>query len=590
MGKEDNLDLTLLILIKGDFMLKLQKEESKLNLFAFFVFVACSVFLFWKAKYGYIFNDEPFMVTLGHRLIKGDKLFVNEYNLAQMIGLLQAPFVWIFTAVTKSTNGLILFIRYMYVVWWILTSIILYLRLKQYGWISLVAVLYYALFTPLDEMSLTYNAMALSCIMLFSTYFLVDGNRLKDYLTGLVLSLSVIAYPYMVLLYIIWAFSVVIINTVFKKRVLNPYRIFDIKKFLRISSVCGLCAVVLLIFIFSAGSGSVISSLKIILSSRASSDISKSFIGLLYLVLSLERYLRLLFVAAVLILVVSLLDRNRYKRKLLYFSVQSLIWSCSIAIIIIKQFLNFNVVMLPVSFLGIQALVLTKKRNWLLFLSLGLTGIIYSYIAFISSDTGLKAISTGSVPLGIAAWILIYDFYKESEIKTKTFKPIPIILLCGIIFVQLFGQMVLKIQRNYWDEKTENLNSVISVGAANGIITTYNNKTNYENVYDDIEKIKQAASGEKNLNFLSLSLFPSIYLDLDYNYATYSSWTYFQNSKNFERLNERLKRYYSSCPNKVPDCIYILNDDLEFLELLDFTDFSEYTKHNLKSGVLFMKN
>ena len=46
-----------------------------------------SGFLFWKACHGYIFNDEPFMISVGHRLIKGDQLFLHEWNTSQLIGL-----------------------------------------------------------------------------------------------------------------------------------------------------------------------------------------------------------------------------------------------------------------------------------------------------------------------------------------------------------------------------------------------------------------------------------------------------------------------------------------------------------------------
>ena len=157
-------------------------KKVSIDLMAIFILLICTVFLCQKARTGYIFNDEPFMITLGHRILKGDRFFIDEYNSAQLTGLFYVPFVWLFTAVTKSTTGMILFLRYVYVAWQVFVSVILYLRLKQYGWISIICVLFYVLFTPLDEMSLTYNVMASSCILLFDTYFLVKGNHIKDYL------------------------------------------------------------------------------------------------------------------------------------------------------------------------------------------------------------------------------------------------------------------------------------------------------------------------------------------------------------------------------------------------------------------------
>ena len=153
-----------------------------------------NIFLLWKANLGYIFNDEPFMITLGHRLIKGDRLLINEYNTTQLIGLFYVPFIYLFVTLTKSTAGIILFLRYIYVSWWIFTSVILYLIVRQYGKICLAVILFYLMFTPLDEMSLTYNAMALSSIVLFSSYFLVKGSRVKDYIAGVFLSKLIMCF------------------------------------------------------------------------------------------------------------------------------------------------------------------------------------------------------------------------------------------------------------------------------------------------------------------------------------------------------------------------------------------------------------
>ena len=247
----------------------LKAKLSKTDLIAVTVFVLSAIFLLWKANLGYVFNDEPFMITLGHRLIKGDRLLINEYNTTQLIGLFYVPFIYLFVTLTKSTAGIILFLRYIYVFWWIFTSVILYLRVRQYGKICLAVILFYLMFTPLDEMSLTYNVMALSSIVLFSSYFLVKGSRVKDYIAGVFLSMAVVAYPYLAILYFVWALSVILCNTVLKKRFVKTYRIFNLQKFLRITAVCAVCACLLVAFLLSGGIGNVFSSLKEVLSGGA---------------------------------------------------------------------------------------------------------------------------------------------------------------------------------------------------------------------------------------------------------------------------------------------------------------------------------
>lgn len=245
--------------------------------------------------------------------------------------------------------------------------------------------------------------------------------------------------------------------------------------------------------------------------------------------------------------------------------------------------------MFPISLLGLQAFVLTKNKNRLVFLTFGITGIVYSYVALVSSDTKWLAFATGSTPLGIAALIFIYEFYKETDKNNIKMKFVSTVCLCAVISFQLCGQCYIRAERNYLDKTSGELNTVINYGAAKGIITDSNNADMYEAVYADVEKMRKITDENNNLNFLSLSLFPSIYLDMDYQYGTFSSWTYFQNAENFPKMNERLKKYYRDNPYKDPDCIYILNDDLDILETLDFTDFSKYKRIEIKSGTVFIK-
>lgn len=40
--------------------------------FGFIILGCLFIFMLSRAKYGYIYNDEPFILTLGHRFMKGD--------------------------------------------------------------------------------------------------------------------------------------------------------------------------------------------------------------------------------------------------------------------------------------------------------------------------------------------------------------------------------------------------------------------------------------------------------------------------------------------------------------------------------------
>ena len=50
----------------------IKRNERIEKMVAVGVLVVTALFMLNRAKYGYIYNDEPFILTLSHRLIKGD--------------------------------------------------------------------------------------------------------------------------------------------------------------------------------------------------------------------------------------------------------------------------------------------------------------------------------------------------------------------------------------------------------------------------------------------------------------------------------------------------------------------------------------
>ena len=71
----------------------IESISKKRKLIFLISFVLGAVFLLWKMQYGYIFNDEPFILSLGHRFLKGDKLFINEWNGTQLFSLINFPII-----------------------------------------------------------------------------------------------------------------------------------------------------------------------------------------------------------------------------------------------------------------------------------------------------------------------------------------------------------------------------------------------------------------------------------------------------------------------------------------------------------------
>ena len=553
-----------------------------------FAFVMCvmALFLLWKAHQGYIFNDEPFMVSLGHRILKGDKLFIHEWNLTQTTGLFFAPFIWLYTTVTKqSTVGLILFCRIVYVFWWLLVGAILFRRMKQYGWIRIVAVVMFLLYTPLDEMTLTYNAMALSLLLLFVSYFFIDGNTILDYLNGVILAFAVLAYPTLIVIYFVYLIAVIIQNNFLIPKKQKTSRKFSWKVCARITAAAAVIAILFCSYIFSGGIQTFFESLGLIFTFE--SGRKQVLIKLIYY---LWKEFPIQTVIGSLTILASLLDRNRNRRSIIYMFIQIALFSISMFSVIVSDFYLFNVILIPLSFLGLQTYIFLREKDCVLTFAV-ICGVIYAFCAGFSSDTGLLAFSNGFAIIDIICVIVFFQYFSESlaDRESVHLRRVIAIALAFAMIVQVGSELYLKILRTYWDEVFPALNTEIQVGSAKGIITTVSNAENYESVYDDIQTIRSYTNNDKELEFLSLTLFPSIYLDMDYNYGCFSSWTYYNNGLNYDVLNDKLLKFYEKYPEKMPDIVYICSSDLEYLELITCIDFTGYSTLELKTGKVYIK-
>lgn len=561
--------------------------ESNLNILFLILITFGASFLFWKAQYGYIFNDEPFVLTLGHRLLKGDILCVHEWNSAQLFSFFSAAIIKLYETLNISEIKLILFSRYIFAVWWITVSCVLYFRLRKYGLISLAVMLYFLLFAPLDVMSVSYTSVSVSCLCLFATYFLTKGNFLTDILAGIILALGGLASPYIIFIYLIYALSVVIVNaTKFKRYPFASYKLFNLRVFINITIGASFVAVIFLYYMWGIGLSNILEFFT-----RKTAYKSTTF---MYKAISIIKTLVIQYpiqtIFGMLLIVLSAVDKKKYERRFIYFLIQTVFWGITIALIMLRLFSGtLNVIMLPITVLGLQAFILTKNKNIEVFLSLWVTGILFAIISNESSDTGIFAISMASTVSGIGSLLLISFFAKEFECEKSVIKRLVTFGLAAIVCVQLGSQLITRGLRTYWDAPLPKLNTKISVGVAKGIITTKEHALKYEEVYDDIMSIKQKASPDEKV--LIASLFPSAYLDLDMNYATYSSWTYIKNRNNFEGFIERLSQYYEENKEKLPQYIYVTNENADNVHLLEKAlNLSDYIRTDGKQGIIFEKS
>ena len=70
-----------------------RKEYRKQDLIFSCCITVCLFLQFWKAGLGFASSDETFYTVLGNRILQGDALFYDIYDISQMMTVFIAPFI-----------------------------------------------------------------------------------------------------------------------------------------------------------------------------------------------------------------------------------------------------------------------------------------------------------------------------------------------------------------------------------------------------------------------------------------------------------------------------------------------------------------
>ena len=528
-------------------MSEILKENSK-KIISYIAILLFSCFLFSRARYGYIYNDEPFILTLAHRLLKGDALLCDEWHPTQLTGYLNYFITKVYFMFHSSTEGMILNFRYIYVVLWTLTILVIYRRISKYTKkpiITCFACLYLLLFSSMDIMTLSYNFYSLAGVMLCYT-FVVTGNKKWEYfLSGIFYSIATLASPYLSIVFILYYIGYGIYKWILKKEINNKWK--EVTLYLLYGV---LVSVVLFVIFFFRHGGSIdkaIQTLHYVFTDNQYPNKSFAWTILGFLGTAYFKFYLFAF-----ILIGTYLIGKIFKRKdIRWFEVH-----CALFVLLMPWMRNnyryyyyFNKQIVQMCFLGFHALIINKNRNKT-FTVLYFVGFLFGFVLYATSDLQAIATSIGLCVSGFASFFLIYDCLNQYEINNI------IKWLCcfGVMIAQINCQVKLRNSKYYWDFDISHNTYEINNSIAKGIYVTESEYNEYESIYDNLKKYIPEHS-----KLCCLSKKPLIFLMNDSEYNTYSAWI--SGSKDYKI--RRMKAYYKSHLDKMPDYVYVTKDDFD---------------------------
>lgn len=514
------------------------------------VLVIAALFMLNRAKYGYIYNDEPFILTLSHRLIKGDVFLYDEWQPTQLTGFLNYPWMILFTATHNNTDGMILFFRYIYVVLNFVSLLFVYLRLSNYSKKPLItgaACLYLLLFSSMDILTVSYNFYSLTGLLLFITLCITGKSNIEYLFAGIFFSVATLASPYLAIVFVLYYLIFSLNHFVLKKDISK--NLIDITKMVLFGVI--LSVAVFICFLYGTG-GNISKMLNTV--SYIFTDVeypSQSIFQLIYgyLYAWVNKFRTFGFMFAVFVML-SLIDK---KRKTLWLEAHIIAFVILTPRMIHIFLYQFNYLIMQIGLLGFHALIIDEQRNNSYSL-MAIAGVIFSFILYATSDLKQYAIANGMVLAGFASFFLIDDYLQKYENNTILIKTLCILL----VFAQIGTEVYERMTKYYLDNNINDNLYLIEKSVAKGLYVDQEQYDTYMSVYNDINvNIPHAAK------LLVLSQKPWIYLANDSDYCTYSAWM--TSSKEF-RIN-RLKEYYTLHQDKYPNYIYVLDEDFKLEEL-----------------------
>lgn len=569
--------------------IKTQRQRNDKYKWQDYIFIALIaggiIFAFWKCVFGFGGNDEAFYLTVPQRFNMGDALIKDEWHLSQLSGFLLMPFVWLFTTITGSTEGIILAARVLYIIFHATVSIVIYSRIRKYGYVSVFASVLYFIYTPYDIMAMSYNTMGLDFVTLAGVIMGTASykKKLPLIVSGVAFAAAVLCCPYLAVAYILYGICVLIHTFIKNKetKFILKSELFAGKTFLFFSIGIFALASVFLVFVLTRVSiKEIFNYLPYLMTDPEHPQIALGTRFGMYFksIYNCHSHFYIALFSYLVMIVVMIIDRKRKSHRSIYLIVTTaIVIFCYVLLLPQLTYSTYNAIMFPLIFIGITSYILCENKPKPLFASLFVLGIIYSFAICFSSNQYFYVISMVITASNIASYVFLAQLLREMKTTQDNIeyavwvKRGSFLFVAFMIFLQGAFQITVKAEHCFWESgNTSNLTAQIKNGPAKGIYTNVNNCNTYEQIYNDLQYYKNKQ--EDKILFLTSRTW--CYLAVDFPYGTLSAWISGEKPSSVERL----KTYYRVNYEEIPKYIYIPKEsEWDFTNLYSDAQLSGYS-------------
>ncbi len=553
------------------------KKMKKYDIFFIAAMVATLVMHLWCIYGADHFADESFYPTVPLRLLNGDSLVQDEWHVTQFSSLFIYLPVRLWLAVKGSTQGIILFLRYFYLVIHTGASVGIYAIFRKYKYWAVVATLMFYSQVPLRFMSANYHSILALSLLILTVALLLIYEKDKAYLyliAGFCYGCCCVCNPFECVLFVVYIIACIVWSIKYKShkkknKKLSDYeavqfalkcktmkKYFSAKAFFQFTAGLIIAAIISVIYFFGTGGTieSIIYNIPNLLND-GSHDISSPMLetALYKLGEFLVHYNAISFNLPFLLPALYLalcFDKKRketnHKRVYMWLSLAlSVFYTVGVVVGALSSSRRYAVA-LPFFILASVCYILTEKKNKKLFYCMWLPSVIATVVQYLASDMHLSVFWV-LIIANIAGVFFVKDFLEEQmplEKKTKSIYKTCQIIVCITICLQLVLQCGL-----YMVGRTVKIGyEELEKGPYAGLYLSQQEIEQNNAIMDDLDEIKRRSNPDDPV--LIVSEFSWMYLYTERPFATYSAW---QPYLEIDRLSD----YIDLHPEKSPKYIYV---------------------------------
>ncbi len=565
-------------------MRRSKKKVDKYDVVFVFLLIIGLVFLCWKAKYGSADKDESFYITISYRMWQGDALYFDEMHIAQTFAFLTYPIMHLYMLLFKSTQGIVLFYRYVYIIAQIITSVFLYIRFRDISKTgAIVASFVFLMFAPFNEMALYYNTIGIVSLTVSLTLLLTHKKKTELIIAGVFFAGSVLCNPYNAITYFVY--SILVLSFHIAKKQKEPV---DKESWFYITLGIIILAACFILFVFSKIEvKTFMKNLPYLV--RDENHEFRTFFEIMktYLIYSFAftNYTLYLYLVLLVIFIISSFDKNKTKNRYLYF-ISYMLNGMMLLLFVYLADNNVNYIMFPLNTVGLLCGTLSERKDTkrIMFLY-SAPAFMYTIYVHATSNVGSGAICSSSVVCLVSCIVIVCCVFEEIIKKDNHKRIMSSMISFAFVALMVFqtGTEVYLRYTSCFPDPLYMQDTIIESGPCKGIIEEGREKDAYDKTLDLLEHIRNNYP-ERKVLFLCHPTW--IYLAAEeYSNCSTSSW----NSMHQSKYNYVSNYYYSVNSEKIPEIIIAgydmydpAIDDLEIISMFELVEEYENNKIYLR--------